>query len=190
MATEQKMATFNDRLIEVKEEFSELSAAFRTLMKDIDHLTSAHIVPMQKCMGPLLPLSSCACYHANRVFSRCGAPQPLRLMMLTHRFIVPRQLTFSSPSPISPISSRSGSPSSVVPNSDSSHNSGDALPIHISTIPPSLQTGIEAPQPSSSDSTPSLETPMLTDVSSESDGDSGGELWRTPPSGGVGEDSV
>ena len=183
------MATFNDCLIEVKEEFSELSAAFRTLMKDIDHLTSAHIVPMQKCVGPLLPLSTCSCYHANRVFSRCGAPQPLHLMMLTHRFIVPRQLTFHSPSPISLAGSGSGSPSSAIPNSDSSHNSRDALPIHICSIPPSLQMGIEVPQPSPPDSSPSLETPTLTDVSFEGNEDSR-ELLGTSPSGGVGEDSI
>lgn len=160
------MATLDDRLFEVKEEFTILSATFRTLM------------------------STCSCYHANRLFSRCRAPEPLCLMMLTHRFFVPRQLTFYSPSPISLVSSGSGSPSPTVPNSDSSHNSGDTLPIHISSIPPSLQMGFEVPQPSLSNSVSLLETPMLEDVSSESDGDSRGELWETPPSGGVGEDSV
>ena len=136
----------------------------------------------------------CCCYFENDIhpwFVLINDHPTLNLRLMSRRSFCYRLYdspsTSSSLSPLGPGSRETSSP---IPDSNASHNSSIALPVRIPSTRPSLQTGFEAPQPSPADSVSSLEAPMLEDVSSSSDEDSGGDLWGTPPSGGAGEDRV
>ena len=153
-----------------------------------------HIVPIQSSLPNASSAGICCCYSENDIHPRFALinDQPgLNLQLMSRRFFCYRLYdspsTSSSLSPLGPGSRETSSP---IPDSNASHNSSIALPIHISTTRPSLQTGFEVPQPSPADSTSLLKAPTLEDVSSSSDGDSGGDIWGMPPSGGAGEDRV
>ena len=153
-----------------------------------------HIIPIQSSPPNASSVGVCCCYSENDIhpwFVLINDQPVMNLQLMSCRFF--RYRLYDSPSTsssLSPLRPGSRETSSPIPDSDASHNSSIALPIHISTTRPSLQTGFKVPQPSPADSASSLKAPTLEDVSSSSDEDSGGDIWGTPSSGGVGEDCV
>ena len=193
-SAERKVAEGNERILELKEDFDQLLVQVSSLKKDLHHLMHQHIIPIQSSLPNASSAGVCCCYSEDDIHPRFVLinDQPvLNLQLMSRRPF--RYRLYDSPSTsssLSPLRPGSRETSSPIPDSDASYNSSIALPIHISSTHPSLQTGFEAPQPSPANSASSLEAPTLEDVSSSSDEDSGGDIWGTPPSGGAGEDRV
>ena len=205
VSTEGKVAEGNKQILKLKEDFDQLLVQVSSLKKDLHHLMHQHIVPIRSSLPNASSAGVCCCYSENDIYPRFVLinDQPvLNLQLMSCRSFHYRLYDYpSTSSSLSPLGPGSRETSSPIPDSNASHHSSIALPIHISaTHPslqtgfeaphPSLQTGFEAPQPSPADGASSLEAPTLEDVSSSSDEDSRGDIWGTPPSGGVGEDRV
>ena len=189
----RKVAEGSEQILQLKEDFDQLLVQVSSLKKDLHHLMHQHIVLIQSSLPNASSAGVCCCYSENNIhpqFFLINDRPVLNLQLMNchcfHYRLYDSPSTSSSLSPLGPESRETSSP---IPDSDTSHNSSRALPIRISSTCPLLQTGFKVPQPSPADSTSSLEAPMLEDVSSSSNEDSGGDVWGTPPSGGIGEGS-
>ena len=193
-SAERKIAEGSEQTLQLKEDFNQLLVQVSSLKKDLHHLMHQHIIPIQSSLPNASSSGVCCCYSENNIYPQFVLinDRPILNLQLIHQHHFCYRLYDSPSTSLSLSLLRPGSrkTSSPIPDSNTSNNTSITLPIYISSTCPLLQTGFEAPQPSPADSTPLLETPMLTDVSSASNEDSRGDVWGTSLSGGAKEDCV